>query len=126
MKTVLEGSEQPIFIYLDDNHKVCNNKFAALLGYSSPKEWAALEGLLEPYVEEKSRETLMTAYWDAMKKMRASTIQITLIKQGEGSVNSIVVLGTYVISRSSFRSSLRYKSDFISERFRGILSISLG
>ncbi len=92
MKTVLESSEQPIFIYLDDNHKACNNKFAALLGYSSPKEWAALEGFLEPYVEEKSRETLMTAYWDAMKKMIASTIQITFIKKGEGSVNSIVVL----------------------------------
>ena len=26
MKTVLEGSEQPIFIYLDDNHKACNRK----------------------------------------------------------------------------------------------------
>jgi hypothetical protein len=92
MKTVLEDSEQPIFIYLDDNHKACNKKFAALLGFKSPQEWAALEGFLEPYVEEQSRDTLMNAYWDAMKKMAASTSQITFIKKGGGSVNSTVVL----------------------------------
>ena len=39
MKTVMEGSEQPVFIYLDDNHKACNNKFATLLGFKSPQEW---------------------------------------------------------------------------------------
>ena len=92
MKTVLEGSEQPIFIYLDDNHKACNDKFAALLGFKSPQEWAAVEGFLEPYVAEKSRDTLMNAYWDAMKKMIASTNQIIFIKKGGEPVNSTVVL----------------------------------
>ena len=92
MKTVLEGSEQPIFIYLDDNHKACNKKFATLLGFKSPQEWATLEGFLEPYVAEKSRDTLMNAYWDAMKKMVASTSQITFVKKGGGTVNSTVVL----------------------------------
>ena len=33
MKPVLEKSEQAIYLYLDDNHKVCNKKFADLLGY---------------------------------------------------------------------------------------------
>ena len=92
MKAVLEGSEQPIFIYLDDNHKACNDKFAALLGFKSSQEWAVIEGFLEPYVEEKSRETLMNAYWDAMKKMIASTNEITFAKKGGGSVKSTVVL----------------------------------
>jgi hypothetical protein len=92
MKTVLEGSEQPIFIYLDDNHKACNSKFAALLGFKSPEAWASIEGFLEPYVAEKSRDTLMKAYWDAMKKMVASTSQITFVKKGGGTVNSTVVL----------------------------------
>lgn len=92
MKTVLEGSEQPIFIYLDDNHKACNNKFAAMLGFKSPQEWAAIEGFLEPYVAEKSRDTLMGAYWDAMNKKVASTSQITFVKKGGVPVNSTVVL----------------------------------
>ena len=92
MQTVLEGSEQPIFIYLDDNHKSCNNKFAALLGFKSPQEWAAVEGFLEPYVAEKSRDTLMNAYWDAMKKMIASTTQITFVKKTGEQVKSTLIL----------------------------------
>ena len=80
MKTVLEGSEQPIFIYLDDNHKACNNKFATLLGFKSAEKWAAIEGFLEPFVAEKSRDTLMNAYWDAMNKRVASTNQIIFVK----------------------------------------------
>jgi phenylpyruvate tautomerase PptA (4-oxalocrotonate tautomerase family) len=33
MKPILDKSTQAIYIYLDDNHKVCYKKFADLLGY---------------------------------------------------------------------------------------------
>lgn len=92
MKPVLDSSEQPIFLYLDDNHKACNSKFATLLGYKSPQEWAEVQGFLELYVAEKSRETLSSAYWDAMKKMIASTTQITWTRKGGGTVDSTVIL----------------------------------
>ena len=92
MKPVLDSSEQPIFLYLDDNHKACNSKFATLLGYKSPQEWAEMQGFLELYMAEKSRETLSSAYWDAMKKMIASTTQITWTRKGGGTVDSTVIL----------------------------------
>jgi hypothetical protein len=92
MKPVLDKSEQPIFIYLDDNHKVCNGKFAAMLGYKSPEDWAAIGGFLDVFVVEKSRETLSTAYWNAMNKMVASTIQLTLMKKGGGNIETTMVL----------------------------------
>ena len=92
MKPVFDSSEQPIFLYLDDNHKACNSKFAKMLGFKSPKEWAEIQGVLEVYVAEKSRETLMTAYWDAMKKKTASTTQITWMKKGGGTFDSTVIL----------------------------------
>ena len=92
MKVIMDSSEQPIFLYLDDNHKTCNSRFASLLGFKSPQEWAKIPGFLEAYVAEKSRETLSSAYWDAMKKMVASTSQITFVKKGGGTVNSTVVL----------------------------------
>jgi hypothetical protein len=92
MKPIMEGSEQPIFIYLDDNHKACNGKFAALLGFKSPQDWAQNQGFLEPFVAEKSRETLMTAYWDAMNKMKASTIQLTLTKKGGATIDTTMIL----------------------------------
>jgi len=92
MKPILDKSEQPIFIYLDDNHKACNNRFATLLGYKSPEEWAANGGFLDIFVAEKSRETLSTAYWNAMQKMVASTIQLTLMKKGGGTVETTMIL----------------------------------
>lgn len=92
MKTILESSEQPIYLYLDDNHKTCNNRLASLLGYNSPKEWADVKGFLDPYVAEKSQSTVSSAYWDAMKKMIASTIQVTFRKKSGGTVDATVIM----------------------------------
>jgi hypothetical protein len=92
MKPVLDGSEQPIFIYLDDNHKACNAKLASMLGFKSPQEWAEKQGFLEAYVEEKSREVLSSAYWKAMKSMAASTIQLIWMKKGGEKVDSTMIL----------------------------------
>jgi hypothetical protein len=92
MKPILEKSEQPIFIYLDDNHKACNEKFASMLGFKSPKEWADKQGFLEVYVTEKSRETLSTAYWNAMQKMVASAIPMTWLKKDGASIDSTMIL----------------------------------
>jgi hypothetical protein len=92
MKPILDRSEQPIYMYLDDNHKVCNLKFATMLGYKSPEEWAAIDGFLDIFVIEKSRETLSTAYWNAVNKMDASTIQLTFINKEKGPIETTMIL----------------------------------
>ena len=75
MKPVLEKSAQAIYIYLDDNHKVCNKKFADLLGYKSPKEWADAEAPLSDVVEE-DQQKVINAYMNASEKMLASAIEV--------------------------------------------------
>jgi len=75
MKLVLEKSEQAIYIYLDDNHKVCNKKFADLLGYKSPKEWADADAPLSDVVEE-DQQSVINAYTNASEKMVASAIEV--------------------------------------------------
>ncbi len=92
MKPILDESEQPIFIYLDDNHKACNQKFATMLGFKSPQEWAEKQGFLEVYVTEKSRETLSNAYWKAMEKKAASTISMTWMKKDGAAIESTMIL----------------------------------
>ncbi len=92
MKRILDSSEQPIFIYLDDNHKICNQRFASFLGYKSPQDWAKIQGFLEVYVDEHSRNTLMTAYWNAANKMVASTINLTWQKKDNTKVDSTMIL----------------------------------
>ena len=92
MKPILEESEQPIFIYLDDNHKACNQKFADMLGFKSPQEWAQKMGFLDVFVTEKSRETLANAYWNAMQKKVAATIPMTWMKKDGAVLESTMVL----------------------------------
>ena len=84
MKPVLEKSEQAIYIYLDDNHKVCNKKFADMLGYKSPKEWADTDAPLADVVEE-DQQSVIDAYMNASEKMIASAIETRLknVKTGK-------------------------------------------
>ena len=49
MKLSLEKSEQAIYIYLDDTHKICNKKFADLVGYKSVKQWVKTEAPLADF-----------------------------------------------------------------------------
>jgi hypothetical protein len=77
MKPVLEKSEQAIYIYLDDNHKVCNKKLADLLGYKSAKEWADAEAPLSDVIEE-DQQSVIDAYMNASQKMVASSLEIRM------------------------------------------------
>lgn len=92
MKSILDFSEQAVYIYLDDIHKVCNGKYASLLGYRSPDEWAQLENPVEATVERSSQETLVNAYNQAMKKFVPANIKVTWKKKSGGSVVTSVVL----------------------------------
>ena len=92
MKSILDKSEQPMFIYLDDNHKACNEKLASMLGIKSAQEWAEKPGFLDLYVAEKSREPLASAYWKAVEKMSASTIQLTLMNKDGKTIDSTMIL----------------------------------
>jgi carbohydrate-binding DOMON domain-containing protein len=92
MKRILGSSKQAVYIYLDDIHKVCNSKFATLLGYRSPEEWAKVEDSFEAFVDQSSQEILASAYNQAMEKLIPSTIQVTWKKKMGGTVGTTVVL----------------------------------
>jgi PAS domain-containing protein len=92
MKIILESSQQAVYIYLDDIHKVCNGKYATLLGYRSPEEWAKEQDPLEATVERSSQEILANAYKQAMEKFIPSNIKVTWKKKSGGTVVTSVVL----------------------------------
>ena len=75
MKPVLENSGQGIYLYLDDDHKVCNKKFAVMLGYKSPKEWAATEAPLSDVIEA-DQDIVIKAYVEASEKMMAGAVEV--------------------------------------------------
>jgi hypothetical protein len=84
MKQVLDKSGQAIYLYLDDSHKVCNKKFADMLGYKSPKEWAETEAPLADVVEEDQKEVIKV-YMDAAEKMNSGWLEVKFknIKTGK-------------------------------------------
>jgi PAS domain-containing protein len=74
---ILKKSKQAVYIYLDDIHKVCNEKFAKLLGYKSAKEWAAMHAPLSD-VDEADQNNVIAAYEKATEKFMASSLDIAL------------------------------------------------
>lgn len=93
LKEIFDSSEQAIYLYLDDNHKVCNEKFAKMQGYSTPEEWAKVENPLEAGVDKSSQAAVVSAYRKAMEKLSASKIDVTLKKKtGETFDASIIMV----------------------------------
>ena len=77
MKILLKESEEAIYIYFDDAHKVCNKKFADLLGYKSPKAWADTEAPLSD-VLERDQQKVIDAYTNASEKGIAGAIDVKM------------------------------------------------
>ena len=88
---VFESSEQPMYLYLDDTHKACNQKLASLLGYGTPQEWARVEEFSD-LVAKKSIKDLVSAYQDAMDRKIGSTIEVTWRTKSGGTVDTTVIL----------------------------------
>ena len=104
LKPILEESEQAIYVYLDDDHKICNKKFASLLGYSSAMEWSEIqESLLDTCVEDDgSRETLVSAYQNAVERFTGSCIDVTWKKKNGNNVKTKLILVPYMYNNHLF------------------------
>lgn len=90
---IFKNPRQGVYIYLDDDHKVCNEKFATLLGYQSAKAWAKVkENFPEKFVAEESREILVDTYQNAMEHSIGSKINVTWQKESGDKVATEVIL----------------------------------
>ena len=107
---LLASSSQAIYIYLDDVHKLCNEKFAALLGYSSPQEWAAVEeNFPTAFVADESQEDLVETYGRAMQEAAASMVDITWKTKSGKPVKTSVILAP--ISHQGFAAALHFVTE---------------
>lgn len=87
------GSNQAIYVYCCDSHKLCNKRFSDMLGYKSPEQWAAVEQpFTEAFVEPKSRGALVSAYRAAMEEGVASSLKVTWKTKTGGSLKTNVIL----------------------------------
>ena len=76
-KFILDRSPLAIYIYLDDTHKVCNKKFAELIGYKSASEWARMDAPLADVVEEY-QQAVIDAYTKASEQLIPGQLEIKM------------------------------------------------
>jgi len=90
---LLNNSEQGVYIYLDDTHKVCNKKFATLLGYQSADEWEKIDkSFPDTFVAHESQEVLVSSFLDAMEKKVGSTNKIVWKKKDGETIETTVII----------------------------------
>ena len=92
-KEIFEESKQAIYVYLDDTHRICNQRFVSLLGYKSTEEWLAIdEPFIEAFVNEESQNILVSAYRKAMEDKVGSNIEVSWKKKSGRSVKTSVII----------------------------------
>ena len=90
---ILDTSEQGIYIYLDDSHKVCNKKFATMLGYSSEDEWAKIDrSFPDVFVAEESQDALIASFQETMEKNIGSINDIVWKKKDGSTISTHVII----------------------------------
>jgi PAS domain-containing protein len=60
-RPVLEQSVDGVYLWLDETHKICNEKLASMFGYTVD-EWCAMEPFLESFVAEQDRSMFAWNY----------------------------------------------------------------
>ena len=58
---MFENSPDGVYIWLDDDNKVCNKRLANIFGYTVD-EWRATEPFLESFVDEEDQHTYSSNY----------------------------------------------------------------
>lgn len=91
LEPVLSNSPQAIYLYLDDEHKTCNKKFADMLGYKSIEEWVNKETPLDD-VLESDHNKVINAYMEASQKFKASTLNVTLVKKDGNQIEVDIIM----------------------------------
>ncbi len=93
LKDVFDRSSQGMYLFLDDEHILCNDVFSAMLKFKSPNEWQSAEKpFLEAYVEGKSQAKLVAAYRAAMEKGTASKLPVTWVSKDGKHVKTEVII----------------------------------
>lgn len=88
---IFSNSPQAIYIYLDDTHKICNQKFADLLGYKSIAQWVENEYPVNDVAQE-DQQKVINAYRDASEKYKASSTLATVVKKDGEKIKTNVIM----------------------------------
>jgi len=66
---IFSHSPDGVYLYMDDNHKVCNKRMADMFGLTV-EEWRKIPNFLEGFVAEQDRKMFASNYGDSVAAMK--------------------------------------------------------
>ena len=73
LRPIFESSPDGVYVWLDEEHWICNQRFADLLGYDSPDELNDTPSLLQRWVHEDDQDHVSWSYWNRVQTMSFPT-----------------------------------------------------
>jgi PAS domain S-box-containing protein len=70
---IFDASPDGVYVWLDEDHWICNERFAALFGYDSPDELNDTPHLLQRIVHEDDQQLLSWNYWNRVQALSFPT-----------------------------------------------------
>ncbi|MCL6472558.1 MAG: PAS domain-containing protein [Firmicutes bacterium] len=88
---VFENSTEGVFVYLDDDHKACNELLADMFGYT-PLQWEEFSPFSHLFSKE-SRDDIMATYYEKIIAERApAELPITGIRKDGSSFRARLLM----------------------------------
>jgi PAS domain S-box-containing protein len=91
---IFESSPDGVYVWLDEEHWICNQRFAELLGYDSPGELNDTPHLLQRWVHEDDQGQFSWSYWN---RVQTRSFPTTLRFRGKRKDGSEVLFETEMI-----------------------------
>jgi PAS domain S-box-containing protein len=73
LRPVFESSPDGVYVWLDEQHWVCNERFARIFGYDSPEELNDTPYLLQRIVHEEDQEQFSWSFWNRVRPLAFPT-----------------------------------------------------
>jgi PAS domain S-box-containing protein len=74
LRPIFESSPDGVYVWLDEHHWICNERFARMFGYDAPGELNDTPNLLQRIVHDDDQQQFSWSYWNRVQALAFPTI----------------------------------------------------
>jgi PAS domain S-box-containing protein len=81
-KPLLDNSPDGVYLWLDEDNMICNEKLAKMFGYKDAKEFSVTSPFLDKFVAEEDQQMFSENYQDHVARLSTPvTFKFTAVKK---------------------------------------------
>jgi PAS domain S-box-containing protein len=85
LRPLFDASSDGMYVWLDEEHWICNERLARLFGFGSPDELNDTPGFLQRFVHEDDQQQFSWNYWNRVQTLAFPTTIRFRAKRKDGS-----------------------------------------